>query len=146
MEHRIEALLEKYWNGETSLEEEKELKLLIAEASGYAEEKAFFSGTTELALLSSDLPLIVSRSSWTSHWAKIAAVFCLFIISGSLWYSHWQRLEQQRAYEQVLEAFVLINNNLQLGTRSLEALEDFRYLNTAQEIFHQDKATYEKVD
>ena len=42
MKEKIEQLLEKYWEGETSLQEEQELKSLLSSQSDFEEEKAFF--------------------------------------------------------------------------------------------------------
>jgi len=42
MAERIEYLLEKYWSGESSLEEEKELKGLLNTTDLFAAEKEFF--------------------------------------------------------------------------------------------------------
>jgi hypothetical protein len=44
MENRLSSLLEKYWEGETTLEEEREIKNLLQNAEGFEEEKKFFLG------------------------------------------------------------------------------------------------------
>ena len=44
MKNRLDSLLDKYWEGDTSLEEEKEIKTLLQETEDYESEKRFFQG------------------------------------------------------------------------------------------------------
>jgi hypothetical protein len=43
---------------------------------------------------------------------------------------------EREAFEQVMQAFNLIQTNMQKGTESLGAMEEMRHLNTTQEIFN----------
>lgn len=134
---RIEELLEKYWNAETSLAEEQELKNLLSQAEGYEEEKEMFSG---IAGLASEEPknLIIPKgkirklnSSWLNWAASIA------ILAGSFygWRVYEQKQAEKEAYDQVMMAFALIQTNLSKGQEQMEVMNDLKYLNTTNELF-----------
>ncbi|MBT0809871.1 hypothetical protein KIH41_01100 [Litoribacter ruber] len=141
MEERIEHLLEKYWEGESSLEEEKELRNLLQQANGYEQEKAFFG---ELNLLQEEhtenLTYPAKKSSpW--EWLKFAAVLVVFLSVTALVFQfqkYQERQEEALAYAQVMEAFALINENMNKGTKELDVMEEFRYLGTPMELFEED--------
>lgn len=140
MESRVAELIEKYWNGETTLEEEKELKQILPTVRGYEAEKAFFLGISQVAGMEAERVQVPEpKKFWFQSWDKIAAMLLLFLIAGSVWYSYWQKLEERKAYEQVMQAFVLIQSNMQKGNTQLQAIEDFRHLNTPMQIFTQEK-------
>jgi len=70
----------------------------------------------------------------------MAAVFALFMAVTAMVFQYQmyqERQEEALAYAQVMEAFSLINQNMQKGTNQLEAMEEFRHLNTAHELFEQ---------
>lgn len=137
MKDRLATLLDKYWEGETSLEEEKELKNLLFLSDGYVEEKEFFLGTK--AILEQEpkpSPMPVTHSPVFSKWMKIAAVLIFFLISSTVIYKMEMQRAEKDAYEQVMQAFALIQTNMQKGTESLELMGDFRHLGTTQEIFN----------
>jgi hypothetical protein len=141
MNERIEYLLAKYYEAETSLKEELELKDLLRAADGFEEEKMVFGiladfKKEEPSLL--ELPEAKGRMinpSWMS-WAAAAA-----ILVGSFW--SWQFYEQkaaeQAAYEEVRMAFALIQSNLAKGQDQLYPINNFKYLNTTDQIFGQSK-------
>jgi hypothetical protein len=140
MESRVAELLEKYWDGETTLEEEKELKQILPAMEGYEAEKAFFLGISQVAEMEAErVQVPAPKKYWLQSWDKLAAMLLLFLVAGSVWYSYWQKLEERKAYEQVMQAFVLIQSNMQKGNSQLEAIEEFRYLNTPIQIFTQEK-------
>ena len=140
MAERIEFLLEKYWAGESSLAEEKELKGLLKTSDLFSVEKEFFG---ELDMLKEEEPKQIKKPASKSigpQWLKMAAVFALFMAMTALVFQYQmyqERQEEALAYAQVMEAFSLINQNMQKGTNQLEAMEEFRHLNTAHELFEQ---------
>lgn len=137
MKDRLATLLEKYWEGETSLEEEKELKNLLSFSDGYVEEKEFFLGTKAIAEQEPNLSQIPgTHPPIFSLWMKIAAVLIFFLISTTVIYKMETKRAEKEAYEQVMQAFALIQTNMQKGTESLELMGDFRHLSTTQEIFN----------
>lgn len=135
--NRIEELLEKYWNTETSLAEEQELKNLLSQSEGYEEEKEMFSG---IAGLASAEPENLSfpkgkirklNASWLNWAASIA------ILAGSFygWRVYEQKQAEKEAYDQVMMAFALIQTNLSKGQEQMEVMNDLKYLNTTNELF-----------
>ena len=135
--NRIEELLEKYWNAETILAEEQELKNLLSQAEGYEEEKSMFSSLAELATEEPENLIIPKgkvrklNSSWLNWAASIA------ILAGSFygWRVFEQKQAEKEAYDQVMMAFALIQNNLSKGQEQLEVMNDLKYLNTTNELF-----------
>lgn len=134
---RIEELLEKYWNAETSLAEEQELKNLLSQAEGYEEEKEMFSGIAGLATEEPEnltMPKGKVRKlniSWLNWAASIA------ILAGSFygWRVYEQKQAEKEAYDQVMMAFALIQTNLSKGQEEMEVMNDLKYLNTTNELF-----------
>ena len=134
---RIEELLAKYWEAETSLQEEQELKDLLSEADGYEDVKEFFLG---FSLLASQEPKgltipIQTRKTSSWNWVKWAASLAIMGSSFYLWEINEQKKAEREAYEQVMQAFALIQNNFAKGQTQMGALNGLRYLNTTQELF-----------
>lgn len=135
--NRIEELLEKYWNAETSLAEEQELKSLLSQAEGYDEEKEMFSSIAGLAsaepgnLTFPKVKIRKINTSWLNWAASIA------IIAGSFfgWRVYEQKQAEKEAYEQVMMAFALIQTNFSKGQEQLEVMNDLKYLNTTNQLF-----------
>lgn len=141
MNERIEELLAKYYDAETSLAEEQELKVLLRASEGYANEKVLFG---ILADFKKEEPSKISmpeakvrrmNPSWMSWAASVA------ILIGSIW--GWQVYEQKQAeeaaYEEVIMAFALIQNNLSKGQDQMQPMNNLKYLNTTDQIFDQSK-------
>lgn len=141
MNERIEDLLAKYYDAETSLAEEQELKVLLRASEGYANEKMLFG---ILADFKKEEPSKISmpeakvrrlNPSWMSWAASVA------ILIGSVW--GWKVYEQKQAeeaaYEEVMMAFALIQTNLSKGQDQMQPLNNLKYLNTTDQIFGQPK-------
>lgn len=136
MREKTEKLLEKYYDGETSLAEERELRELLLKVPGFQEEKQFFLGLEVLkAIEPRDRPVPKAKGE-LSLWLKIAAVITLFLSLSWLFVDQQSKKEEALAYAQVMEAFSLIQENLKKGTAPLEAIQDMRYLNKPNEIFN----------
>ena len=138
MKSRIEVLVQKYWEAETTLEEEKELKALLRNAEGFEEEKALFEiiddfkkKVPQKLQLPTKKPTRTLRMQWLGWAASIT------LLAGSFWM--WQDYEQKKqeelAYQQVMEALALIRNNLSKGQAQMQPLNDLRYLNTTNQLF-----------
>ena len=138
MKTRIETLIEKYWEAETSLEDEKELKALLKNAKGYDAEKVLFgivadfkSEEPQQLQIPAEKPARTIRMHWLGWAASVA------LIAGSIWI--WQDYEQKKqeelAYQQVMEALALIQNNLSKGQEQMQPLNDLKYLNTTNQLF-----------
>jgi hypothetical protein len=136
MKNRLDILLQRYWDGETSLEEEKELRSLLLQSEGYGVEKSFFLGIAEYA----DLKEVIQHPKgriqrWNPMWFRIAAGLLVLLVSGISIYSYQQKEAEKEAYQQVMDALTLIQTNMQKGTDNLQVLEEFRHLNTTNELF-----------
>ena len=138
MKSRIEELIEKYWEAETSLEEERELKALLRTTDGFEDEKALFGimddFKTEMPQrlqFPTEKPARTIRMQWLGWAASVA------LLAGSIWI--WQDYEQKKqeelAYQQVMEALALIQNNLSKGQEQMQPLNDLKYLNTTNQLF-----------
>ncbi|MCL6258623.1 hypothetical protein M3O96_05965 [Aquiflexum sp. TKW24L] len=137
MKNRLSALLEKYWEGETTLEEEREIKILLQKVEGFDAEKKFFLGVKMISTIHpTDFQIKNSKKKPTIYWLKIAALFIIFFAVGSASYRYHEKKAEREAFEQVMHAFNLIQTNMQKGTESLSAMEELRHLNTTQEIFN----------
>ncbi|SMD41840.1 hypothetical protein SAMN00777080_0371 [Aquiflexum balticum DSM 16537] len=137
MKNQLDKLFDKYWEGETSPEEEKILRDLLLQSEGYEAEKDFFLGLEEIAAIKeNDLTLEKPIRKFSfSRWLSIAALFLVFLVAGVTIRQNLQKQAEEEAYEKVMNAFALINENMQKGTGSLELMQDFRHLNAPQEIF-----------
>lgn len=136
MNQRIDELLEKYWEAETSLAEEHELKELLKATEDYNEEKALFS---DMSAFSAEEPSLkmptktipIKSRNWMSWAASVA------ILVGCVW--GWtvyeQKQEEQEAYMEVMQAFALIQTNLSKGQKEMNVMNDLKYLNTTNQLF-----------
>lgn len=123
-------MLDKYWEGKTSLSEEAELKSLLKKTDSYPELSSFFSGTEQLAQIEMEIIMTQKPQKTVSgFFLKTAAVFIGFALFGSLIYNNYHQREQEKAYLQVMEAFALIQSNMARGTEELQVLNELRHLN-----------------
>lgn len=140
MKDRLTELLDKYWEGETSLPEEAELKSLLKQTNSYPDLSGFFSGTEYLAQMDVGVTHAEkSRISGNGIFFRIAAVFIGFLLIGSLLYNNYHQREQEKAYLQVMEAFALIQSNMKRGSEELQILDELRHLNKAHELFNMNE-------
>ena len=140
MKDRLTELLDNYWEGETSLEEEAELKSLLKKTDMYPELRSFFLGTEQLAKMDvKDIQSRKPKKAIPGSFLRIAAVFIGFVLFGSLIYNSYHRREQEKAYLQVMEAFALIQSDLERGSEELQILEEMRHLNMAHNLFNMNE-------
>lgn len=137
MKARIEELLEKYWEAETSQSEEKELRRLLLEADGYEQENALFRALNQFKSEEPNNLCIPKGKSLKLNTTWISWAASVTILIGSFW--GWRVYEQnqaeQKAYEEVMQAFAMIQNNLSKGQDQLTPLNDLKYLNTTNQLF-----------
>lgn len=146
MDDRLKYLVEKYWEGDTSLEEEGELKRLLGMTDQYPELRDFLAGADQLAKLETAMELPERRGkgfSWIVF-MRVAAVFLGGVLLLGYWYTVEKQRQQEAAYLQVVEAFQLIQFNMAKGTAELELMADFRHLNTAGQLFNITETGEEK--
>ncbi|WP_439487518.1 hypothetical protein [Algoriphagus sp.] len=136
MNQRIDELLEKYWEAETSLAEEQELKGLLQSSEGYEDEKVLFSGLSELF---AEEPTIKTPSRAipirSRNWINWAASVAILLGSVWGWTVYEQKQAEQQAYMEVMQAFALIKTNLAKGQEEMTPMNDLKYLNTTNQLF-----------
>lgn len=145
---KIKLLSEKYWNGQTSLEEETELRNLIQETDDpkWQNEKEWFSYLNESASLTMkvSLPKISSKrkqvflsSKHIMNGLKIAATISILSLAFYFFYDDISKNEEQiteitdtfddpqKAFEETKKALMLISSNIGKGRHEAEKLSEF---------------------
>ncbi|MEN2283295.1 hypothetical protein AAGF08_14215 [Algoriphagus sp. SE2] len=137
MKERIEELLEKYWEGETTLLEEKELKTLLNSQSEFQEEKSLF-GLLESYGQEEPEKVFIPKTKirkLDSRWLSWAASVAIFTASFVGWRAYEQKQQEQQAYEEVMQAFALIQSNMAKGQEQMQVMNEIKYLNTTNQMF-----------
>lgn len=132
MRKKIELLLEKYFEGETSLQEEKELqeyfnsKQVDASLEKYKPMFAYFQEARLEESSRKEIPLMKPKRRNLFWKIGIVATF-LSVIFGISHYLEKQRQQQEAevAFEQVKEALQMISLNYNKGTNKIKYLKEF---------------------
>ncbi|WP_057939568.1 hypothetical protein [Algoriphagus resistens] len=136
MNRRIDELLGKYWEAESSLAEEQELKRLLQSTEDYEDEKALFSGLKDLSTQEPSLKMPTKTVPIKSgNWLNWAASVAILLGSVWGWTVYEQKQAEQQAYMEVMQAFALIQTNLSKGQEEMKVLNDMKYLNTTNQLF-----------
>jgi hypothetical protein len=141
MKERIEELLEKYWEGETTLPEEQELKSLLKSQSEFLEEKSLF-GLMESFAQEEPENLSIPKGKIrkiNSSWLSWAASVAIFIASFVGWRAYEQKQQERQAYEEVMQAFAMIQTNFAKGQEQMQVMNEMKYLNTTNQLFGTEK-------
>jgi len=107
----------------------------------------FFLGLREIQNMKSTLPVNrdfkeITRPIYgrlVNGWMQLAATVVLLVGLGFLLRQYQVRQEkvaQEQAYIEVMEAFALLQQNLQQGERQLEVMQDLKYLHTAHQLLN----------
>ncbi|MGY6523464.1 MAG: hypothetical protein ACXIUD_17165 [Mongoliitalea sp.] len=147
MNKRIDNLLEKYWEGKTSLEEEKELRFLLSQVDGSESAKEFFSGIYEFSQINENdfeqpkevVPL------WKRPWIGYAASIALIVGVAFGIFQHQQQKAEREAYEQVVAALSLIQENMQKGSEVWKSYRNYATSRLLLICLTLNKNTYEKI-
>ena len=141
----IEKLLDKYFEGETSLQEEKTLKKYFAKPNvpehlmQYQAMFAYFAQNKEEA---SQKPIQINTKKpiWYGKWLAIASIFLLLVAIGFRYGKNDQNKlteselkEAQIAYIETQKVFKLISENLNKGNNAVAYLG--KYESTKNKIF-----------
>ena len=152
--NKIRELLERYWEGETSLEEEEMLRSFYAVEhndlpADLLEAQPLFryftsAANVELpALPALELPPVIRQQPW-EHWMKYAAIFLIAIglgYAGRQYQEKQHRIDvvlaekdtyddPQKAFAATQKALRLLAKNLNKGTSQVQKLS---YFNEATE-------------
>lgn len=144
----IEKLVEKYFEAETSLVEEEQLKAYFSQEqiaphlAKYAPLFGYFSKAKEEAFskqLTLDNAVNVTKTKFNYKWLAVAAVgLLMFGIYFGNQYSKAQDLEQvqaQLAYQETKKALNLLAENFNRGTEKVAYLNQFE--ETKQKIYNE---------
>lgn len=127
----VEKLLKLYEEGETTLEQERELKSYFSSGNYDSDFEAyaflFQYFEKESKTISPALESKEEKSS-TYFWINIAASIC--IVLGGLWYYQYQHKQQELkeakvAFETTQDALNLLSVNMNEGLEKLEYVEVF---------------------
>ncbi|NHE59028.1 hypothetical protein [Cyclobacterium plantarum] len=121
-------LWEKYWKGESSLEEES---LLFGEQEELTENQPQSAFRKGMAALRDEKPNAFPKPATAFPWQRmVAGIALLFTLMACWWgYASYREQQQKQAYLQVVEAMEILQEQLHKGTRQLENVENLKYLN-----------------
>lgn len=125
---KIEALLEKYFEAETSVKEEQQLKQFFSadEVPAHLEVyRPMFSYTVVESKIKDQHPYQILYKRRLSPWMKMAASITLIVSIGIFAKQYQQRKQAQYAYEQTVMALQLISSNFDKAKNSIAYLEVF---------------------
>lgn len=135
---KIEKLLVKYENAETSLQEEQVLKTYFSQdniAPHLEQYKVLFTYFSVAKKETLRKPIVLSKHKRNYKWLSVAAsivlLFSVFI--GQQQYKNYQEKKKaMEIYAQVSEGLKLLSTNLKKGENAVERL--YTYENTAKKI------------
>lgn len=144
--NKIETLLEKYFQGETSIAEENELKNYFSSqdvAQHLAQYKPIF-GYFSLAKeqkFEQELPLKTKKRNVT--WLSIAASVVILLGIGTYTYYNYDNAKDsqnlgtyddpQKAFAATQKALALLSNNVNVGIESVQYVQE--YETTKEQVF-----------
>ena len=161
MDFKTSELLKKYWEAETSLQEEQELKELLAASKDaeLEEEKALFahfdvkseaeldeSFDAELLAQIDQLEeqkgaRVISLKGYFTRYASIAAAVLVLCISGALYYQQQQQYQVEDTFEDPELAYAELKKQLLMVSRYLNKGQ-----NTLNELNNLSKGSTELQD
>ncbi|MGA9269092.1 MAG: hypothetical protein WBV45_00615 [Lutimonas sp.] len=126
---RIEKLLEKYYEAETTLTEEKELKEYFSKSDvpvHLAEHKQMFNYFNDSSLETSNRSIKLSNKTIALRWLSVAAMLVFFVsIFGLYQQNEAEKEEARMAYQETQKALELISKSLNKGSGAIAQLENF---------------------
>lgn len=158
MDSRIEQLLGKYWTAESSIEEENELKELVAKAGdseGAKELKSLFGyfQTEETLSLGDDFDQevlsmielepeakVISLAGYFKKYASVAAAMLVLITSSYFFMKHQKEYEQEDTFDspelalkELKKQLVMVSNYMNSGSNSLGELGNMSKIDAGME-------------
>jgi hypothetical protein len=134
LNNKIDLLLDKYFEGETSIQEEKFLNEYFAKTDvpkhlkQYQAMFAYFAENKK-EIASQNIQLKPSTKPWYVNWiAKVAVVLLLLGFSYSFFQSRitdTEKKEAQIAFLETQKALNLISQNLNKGNQAVKYLDEF---------------------
>lgn len=126
---KIEALLEKYFEANTTIAEENILKDYFAKEdipTHLIEYKEMFNFFSDSSLETSNRSIKLTKSSMRIQWLSIAAMLVFFVGIYSVYLQNENEKEEARlAYMETQKALDLISKSLNKGTVAIAQLDNF---------------------
>lgn len=126
---RIEKLLEKYYEAETTLKEENELKDYFSKSdvpAHFAEHKKLFNYFNDSSLETSNRSIKLINRTIALRWLSVAAMLVFFVSVFGLYQQNEAEKEEARlAYQETQKALELISKSLNKGTGAIAQLDNF---------------------
>jgi len=126
---KIEALLEKYFEANTTIAEENILKDYFAKEdipTHLIEYKKMFNFFSDSSLETSNRSIKLTKSSMRIQWLSIAAMLVFFVGIYSVYLQNENEKEEARlAYMETQKALDLISKSLNKGTVAIAQLDNF---------------------
>jgi hypothetical protein len=136
MDLRIEKLKEKYWAGETSNEEEKELKAWFRENPSLTKDSRYFSLLDKKKKESPEYPFAHPGKNGRSYWWSLAALILVLITVGV--FTLRDNSQQDYAIEDPTEALEVTRASLMMVSEGLNKGKTYstelKKINKAKEI------------
>lgn len=136
---KINTLLEKYFEGSTTLEEESILKNYFSSEEVSDEHQAYrpiFSYSSEIAKEHA-APIELPKSNWVPKWMQVAAVIAL-VVSGSFYAKQYQERKQaELVLNQTRDAFELLAQNFERAKHPISYIDAFN--STTNKVFKENK-------
>jgi hypothetical protein len=136
---KIEKLLEKYENAETTIAEEKVLKNYFSEndvAPHLEEYQALFSYFSASKNEKYTKTIQLKKQNWNWKWLSVAASVVL-LVSVYTGYEKNQQEKAEKIYKETQFALSMLSANLNKGTAAISELQEFE--TTTNKIFKQPK-------
>lgn len=142
MESRIEELLAKYWEGETTLDEENELKAYFKENPSLTPTGLFFRSLKKTAEVESEKPFVIPGRKQVWRRLSMAATIVMGITVGAYVLQNpgtnddFEIDDPEEAYEIARSVLMKMSSSLNEGQTHSQQLEK---LNKAEEIIKEEK-------
>ncbi|MFA5417808.1 MAG: hypothetical protein WC341_05060 [Bacteroidales bacterium] len=121
MDSQTNQLLEKYWRAETSPEEEKELKILMASENESSASSHYFKAVSELKQQESEFGFLNPGKRIRMMWYTVAASVTIgfLVVSGLFQYNYtnaeYNVNDPDKAFEITRQALMMVSNGLNEG-------------------------------
>jgi len=120
MESRIDLLLKKYWSGETSIDEEAELKDHFKENPAITTEGQYFRGLQKMKEIDNTEFQHPSKSSQRTKWSVAAAVTVGLITAATVFQDAREQRQYvvddpQEAYAITKKALLMVSSGIKEG-------------------------------
>lgn len=158
MDSRIEQLLEKYWASESSIQEEKELRELVAKADNSEEMEELkamfghFQSEQELSLGDDfDQEIlamievkpeakVISMSGYFKRYAGVAAAMLVLVTSSYFFMQQQKEYEQEDTFDspelalkELKKQLLMVSNYMNVGSSSLNELNSMSKMDAGME-------------